>query len=534
MTFGRPKCGRQPRIDVQTMRTPEGRSQIRDICALLPDQPWELDVHRHSAAIEAHFARYLPVVFPPPRARQCKIYLQPDTWQVRNQRAWLRKRVHVGAQHGRNCTLRASFLTWKFGIPCRHIYFRLLAGLIRGCKAIPMHLQELRTSSKQLRIMVRRDLKPHLHEVAIQAATNPTRDTVQRLRDLTGGPRRKQRGSTPLPSVEVAPGRLASTRDEAKTRWIQHFSAIEDGHACDPADFVRSCFARQSAKDLSGHTVAVEDVPGLADLEAAMRSASTDRAYGLDGIPGEIIKFGAAQLSKTVYALLLKSVFRLAEPVQHKGGTLYCIWKGKGPKQTCESYRGILVSSVLGKTLHKLVRSRCTPALSSCAAPLQVGGLPRFPVTIPAQAARLFQAACGARRTSHALVFLDLQEAFYRIIRPLISGGPLTEEVVAHVCAAVHLPHGTMHELRSFLGGESLIAAAGSSSWAAGAVEESLCDTWFRLPNEPDLIRTQTGSRPGDSLSDLVFSFLFSRVLSQVRASLKDHGILACVPFDRV
>ena len=532
MRFGQPRCGRQPRLDLRAMRTPEGRQKIRDICALIPDQPWELDVHRHAAGLEAHFGKYLPVVFPPPKARQIKSYLQADTWQVRNQRAWLRKRVHKGAHLGRCFTTRVSFLTWKFGIPCRHASCRLLAGFLRCLKELPTHVATLRTSSAQLRTMIRRDVKAHLHETAVRATTDSTRDIVQRVRDLTGGPRRKQRGGVPLPSVEVAPGRLACTHDEAKQQWIKHFSSIEDGHICDPVSFIHSCFERQGTRDLSGHSITVADIPGLTEVEAVMRAASTDRAYGLDGIPGEVVKFGAPQLSKAVYALLLKSAFRLDEPVQHKGGTLYCVWKkGKGPKQLCESYRGILVSSVLGKTLHKLVRGRCTPALTSCTVPLQVGGLPRFPVTIPAQAARLFQSACGSQRRPHALVFLDLQEAFYRIIRPLISGGPLSEERVAQVCAAVQLPSGTMHDLRTFLGGDSLIATAGSSPWASGAVDESLHDTWFRLPNEPDLVTTQTGSRPGDSLSDLVFSFLFSRVLKQVRTSLNELGILAEVPY---
>ena len=69
------------------------------------------------------------------------------------------------------------------------------------------------------------------------------------------------------------------------------------------------------------------------------------------------------------------------------------------------------------------------------------------------------------------------------------------------------------------------------SSWASEAVNETLHDTWFRLPQEAELVVTHTGSRPGDSLSDLVFSFLFSRVLRQVRDSLQQAGALAKIPW---
>ena len=63
------------------------------------------------------------------------------------------------------------------------------------------------------------------------------------------------------------------------------------------------------------------------------------------------------------------------------------------------------------------------------------------------------------------------------------------------------------------------------------AVNETLHDTWFRLPQEDEVVVTHTGSRPGDSLSDLVFSFLFSKVLKQVRESLREAGAIAQIPW---
>ena len=531
--LGPPRSGRRHKVDTKAMRTAEGKERICQICAALPQQPWDLDVHRHAANIEAHFRRHLPLSFPAPRARQSKPHFQQETWQLRNCRAWQRKRVYTAGLFCRQASIRLYWIRWAHtrsaDLRCRS--GRVWARFLRYLKELPGLIAALRESSATLRSLIRRDTKVYLHEVAAQATQDPTSCIVQKLRQLTGGPKRKQRGTMPLPAVETAAGQLAKTHDEAKARWIEHFSAIEDGQLQDPTTFVHSCYRRQHDKDLSLHILSPADIPSLAELEAALRASSTDRAYGLDEIPGEVLRYGAAELSSSVYALLLKSIFRLAEPVQHKGGTLYCIWKGKGPKQTCGSYRGILVSSMLGKSLHKTLRGRCTETLANCAVPLQVGGLPKFPVTIPAQAARLFQSACQDRKCSYALLFLDLQEAFYRIIRPLITGDRLSDEQVAHVCSAVQLPPGTMHELRDFLGGDPLLTTAGTSSWASGAVNESLHDTWFRLPQEEEVVVTHTGSRPGDSLSDLVFSFLFSKVLRQVRESLDTVGATAQIPW---
>ncbi|CAE7553939.1 RE2 [Symbiodinium sp. CCMP2456] len=303
---------------------------------------------------------------PEGRERQHKPYLQPATWQLRNQRAWL-----------------------------------------RCLKDLPGHLSALRTTSANLRAMIKQDTKKYLHEVAVQAVNAPTRDIVQRLKTLTGGPKRKQKGTNPLPAIETSPGNLAATHLEAKQKWISHFSSIEDGHVKDPVDFVHGCYRRQQARDLSDYSISPNDVPSLCELEAALRASSTDRAYGLDGIPGEVLHYGAPYMSKVAYQLLLKSAFRL------------------------------------------------------CAA-----------------------------KSSHAILFLDLQEAFYRIIRPLITGDHPTDSEVARICAAVQLPSNTMHELRDFI-----------------------------------------GSRPGDSLSDLVFSFLFAKVLQQVRHALEKADLLAYIPW---
>ena len=331
--------GRKTKVDTKAMRTAEGKERIRQICAALPEQPWDLDVHRHAANIEEHFRRHLPLSFPAPRARQLKPHFQQETWQLRNCRAWQRKRVYTAGLYCRQVSIRLYWTRWgRIGngdLRCRP--GRVWARLLRYLKELPGLIASLRESSATLRSLIRRDTKLYFHEVAVQATQDPTSCTVQKLRQLTGGPKRKQRGTMPLPAVETAEGQLAKTHDEAKARWIEHFSAIEDGQLQDPTAFVHSCYRRQSDKDLASHMLSPADIPSLAELEAALRASSTDRAYGLDEIPGEVLRYGAAELSSPVYALLLKSIFRLAEPVQHKGGTLYCIWKGKGPKQTCGS-----------------------------------------------------------------------------------------------------------------------------------------------------------------------------------------------------
>ncbi|CAE7247029.1 unnamed protein product [Symbiodinium sp. CCMP2592] len=531
VTIGKAAGRKHSRLNTAAMRTPEGRLTLEHICRNVPLQPWDLDVHRHAQALDTYFRDHLARAFPVGKSSCRHEYFQASTWQLRSKREWLRKRVKGASRTINGWHLQAAFHSWH----CR----RRLADTLLACWApvlwslrdLPVYLEDLRSSSKALRSAIRQDHLEHIRNAAAASESSSTQAIVQRLRTLTGGPKRKQRDRSPLPAVERADGTLAATHEEAKQCWLEHFSSIEAGSLSSPTELVRACISRQQAKDIEDYHVSHGDAPTLGHLEWALRDTSTDRAYGLDGLPGELLHFCAPLLAKPIYQLQLKSLLTLAEPVQHKGGILHCVYKHKGSRQLCSSYRGILVSSVVSKSLHKLLRKKCVPALHNVASPLQVGGLPGYPVTVPAHVTRMYQSACLQKGSCHGVLFLDLQEAFYRIVRPLVTGGPLTEEAIAAACRAVHMPSGVYHDIQRRLQQLPLSSAAGASPWVTRALEETLQNTWFCFAGEDELVTTAIGSRPGDSLSDLVFSLLFARVLKQVRTALSEAGHVPSIPW---
>lgn len=54
---------------------------------------------------------------------------------------------------------------------------------------------------------------------------------------------------------------------------------------------------------------------------------------------------------------------------------------------------------------------------------------------------------------------------------------------------------------------------------------EVLHGTWFALPGDCRLSKTRKGTRPGDNLADLLFSFVFARLLKRAMDVLQDDGI---------
>ena len=321
------------------------------------------------------------------------------------------------------------------------------------------------------------------------------------------------------------------TAAEVEDAWISHFSGIEAGVKSDPAALAALCQRRQSEQDLESYTLALEDVPTRADLEASLRRTHTGRASGLDDVPGEVWHFAANSASRALFQLFLKCSLRAAEPLQWKGGRLVATWKGKQNPALCSSHRGILISSTAGKSVHSLVRDRCVPALRSIASPLQVGGLPRYPVVFASHMIRMFQQGCRRQALNHALVFLDLREAFYRVVRGLLNGADLTPDGVDSLLSQVKLPKEVAHDLQRHLTESSLVSGAGASDWASYGMREILSETWFRFQGSEQVVHTRIGSRPGDNCADVAFGFIFAHVLRRVHATILPLGCLPSLPW---
>ena len=271
------------------------------------------------------------------------------------------------------------------------------------------------------------------------------------------------------------------------------------------------------------------DVPSRIELERALQRTSAHKVCGPDGLPGELLKYGNGCASKPLYQLLLKLSVRQDEAAVMKGGLQYFLWKGKGSQSICEHHRAILVSSVVAKSFHAVLRDRCLPAFESCAAPLQVGGLPKRPVTFAAHAIRLYQGL--HRQGNYFLLFLDLRDAFYRVVRAFVSTDCPSDDQIAATFRALQIPPASFQAFREQVGRGSVIAKAGGSEWLQATITEVLTDTWFKLPGQETVVSTTRGTRPGDCLADILFSYVFSDVLAKVKDAVEACGLCHQLPW---
>ncbi|OLQ12453.1 hypothetical protein AK812_SmicGene3619 [Symbiodinium microadriaticum] len=517
------------RFDVAQACQPESAGVVQALCESLPKVSWATNAHQHYHAVSQHLLDGLVKHFPASRTTRRRPFFSDTTWSLRQQRLWLRRRAHAASAQLQNWDVSCAFQAWTSSVRLCCACNSGFASLLRAVAQLRHASGELRKLRPAFRKTLRQDQQSYIKEIARVAAVSTTKDVVQRLRPLLGPPRRKQRGPAPLPALVLENGEFAATPEEADARWLRHFSAAEQGGPIEPDKMIQRCFNRQATADLEMLEVSARDLPTLWELECALRDSKPGRAAGNDGIPPDILHKYAGQLSTALYPILLKIAFRLQEPLQFKGGTMRHIWKSKGPLEQCSSYRGILVSNTVGKSFHSAFRRRCGNWYDSAATPLQVGGRRGFPVQLAAQAARAYQAGHLGQGNSVAVIFLDLREAFHKVVRPLVHGGDLSDEHIAAVMQSLALGPSHFEELRKYLCADSRLREAGASPWAAAVVKEFQTDSWLTIGN--GLAVAEAGTRPGDALADIVFSFLFSAVLRRVRDALLHRGYEVRLPW---
>eukprot|EP00435_Cladocopium_sp_Y103_P027077 s1060_g6.t1 len=276
--------------------------------------------------------------------------------------------------------------------------------------------------------------------------------------------------------------------------------------------------------------VDIMEVPSLCELENACRGVALAKASGLDEVPSDVCRRCPSATAKLLYSLMLKAGVQGQEALGHKGGFLIPIWKGKQSRDECAAFRSILLSSSLGKVMHKSLRSKQMTLYEKFLHPQQIGGRVGVPVVLGSHTVRAFQRLCAQSAQPSALLFIDLQEAFYRVLRPLVVDGPISDELLAVTAHRIGLDSGFLHDLHLALDQPCALLAAQLPEHLRRALRALHTDTFFQLPGQRDLVVTQIGSRPGDSFADVIYGYLMARVLKDFTKELQHRNILFSLP----
>eukprot|EP00435_Cladocopium_sp_Y103_P057472 s1033_g19.t1 len=345
---------------------------------------------------------------------------------------------------------------------------------------------------------------------------------------ITPGTHESQKAA-PLPMLHEH-GHPCQSVTELRECWIQFFQQMECGARMSTQELRQKWCHNLAAFSQEQFQLPAHQFPSLFDLECAYRRVKPGKATGDDGIPSDLCHACPTTLARWSYTQALKLCAHGQETLLHKGGKLVSAYKHKGPQSDPSSYRSLMISSHIAKTLHRSVKAVQTRYYESYLQGQQVGGRARVPVQMGMHSVRAFLRQNVQQKASVAILFLDLQEAFYRVLRPLAVGGDMEDTTIHAMMHRLNLPAYAREELHRLLQTPSATAEALLPEHLQRALLATHTDTHFRVHGQTDHVRTEAGSRPGDPFADMVFGFLFARILKVLEERLVANEVLTHLP----
>lgn len=489
--------------------------------------PWEQNVetqiHDLNTAITGALERHCPK----PHVTAKKPFLDKEIMALRQQKNALRHRQNESWKHHRRSLLYRIFAAWRTkhdSHPIPDVFdIQHYVGILRLGAA---SLSTTRRIKQQVRQAKRSYVEQVVNGIPESACSS---QILAQLRPIIGTSNSRKRKGSAMPYVLTLDGQPCRTPDALVDRWVEHFGNMEGADRLNPQeqrDLWWTGLQQLEAADLS--EVTLKDLPKLTDLEAAMRRVTPGKAVG-DDVPPEVCRYHATALAKLVYPSLLKLFLHGQEDLTHKGSRLISAYK-RGPRNQCTSYRSLLISSHVGKCMHRALRCGQNTLYASFMQRQQIGGRPKVAVNVGLHMVRAHHRSAKLHHKPSALLFLDLKEAYYRVLRPLALGAELTDLDVANMVSRLNLPPEVLHDLQKHLREADALQLAAAPLSHRRYLQALHRDTHFRVDGQIDNCRTTIGSRPGDTFADIVFGYLWSRVLQVIEHELDQANLLERVP----
>ena len=300
---------------------------------------------------------------------------------------------------------------WRAGdlIPTKDLFLMTMTHV----KLIVQIRRQVAQLTKDLQKALRHDRTMSLEQLGEQAKSMTQADFAAALKALGVQSKKKPSYALPLPMVRDKDGMPLDTFEKIAERWRSHFSQQEDGQSITIDELMQLCDAKSTQDFICPEWF---QLPTFQEVEASFRRTKCNKAFFADDIPGDLLSRIPHVLTNCFFPLLLKQAAYQKEAVLHKGGRLAPAYK-KGDSTDCNSYRSLFISSPLGKALHSIYRQELGQIFDRQRLQMQLGGLKGHSIVQASHALRLYHTSALKEGTSCAFLFIDIQSAFYRLLR---------------------------------------------------------------------------------------------------------------------
>ena len=198
------------------------------------------------------------------------------------------------------------------------------------------------------------------------------------------------------------------------SRWAEHFSELLNQVNPTDSGFINALPQLSVVEELDLPPTYEEVIKAIASLKCR-------KAPGLDGMQGELLKYGGERVHEEIFNYISACWSSDSMPSQWKNSKIIAVYKRKGDKTDCGNSRGISLLSVGGKVYARLLLMRLINHVSENVLPeSQCGFRKDRSTTDMTFVLRLLQEKCREQHRDLFAVFVDLSKAFDTVNRDLL------------------------------------------------------------------------------------------------------------------
>ena len=207
--------------------------------------------------------------------------------------------------------------------------------------------EEYRKYNKEIKKSVRRDKRRYTENLANEAEEamkkNNLRDLYMTTKKLCG-----KTNQTSNKHIRDKDGKLIDNDKDTEARWVEHFSALLNRPApANPAIITPA----ETNLDINC------SAPTIEEIKSAIKGLKNNKAAGPDNITAEILKADVNLSAEILFPIIHKIWSNETFPDDWKNGFITILAK-KGDLSKCDSYRGIMLLSIPGKVLSRIILNR--------------------------------------------------------------------------------------------------------------------------------------------------------------------------------
>ena len=392
----------------------------------------------------------------------------------------------------------------------------------------PLLHSEMKTIESIIRPMILHDQQQWyadwLEGINEAGAKYDTALVYKKLQRLGRRKKSLDKGARPLPRLKVADDKHAQSFEECQEIWRNQFALIEAGIQVTDVQLVQ--LHKQSVAQC---TREARFCPDPCEILSILRKCKNGKVPGPGQLPVDILKAGGAQMAKLLTPLLVKASWHMREPLNWKGGLLIPLFKGKGSPAEPSAYRSIFLSDICAKIHHSHMRKVLAEVWSQEEDLIQMGGKKGCSTDVAHHFLHAHLSWSRARNVSCGILFVDLQAAFYSVLRSSLFAGEFYDDEICFAMKQLGITPKEWHEIKQCVTRDN--ATDGVETHPAGILHDMFSGTHFThftMQGLNDKVATMRGTRPGDPVADILFNMAFRLLVLDARQRIQTAAGIPC------